>query len=141
MASEKAVYRPFRETSVFWVALYVLSAPGAVIPSLFINWEGQPTFRWWAAIGLGVALSSLRFPPRAGAAISVLCCLLCGLDLLILEAMRAVVKLLPLAFLSDGLRQVLTRGAGLTAITGDLLGLLAWTAAGFLLATRTFRWQ
>jgi ABC-2 type transport system permease protein len=52
---------------------------------------------------------------------------------------RAVLELLPISALADGLRLVLQQG---TAMPGkDLLVLAAWSVAGLLLATRFFRWE
>ncbi|WP_131741554.1 ABC transporter permease [Actinomadura roseirufa] len=54
-------------------------------------------------------------------------------------AVRSALELLPVAALSDGLRQVLRDGA---AFPGKpLLVLAVWTAAGLALAARFFRWE
>ena len=54
-------------------------------------------------------------------------------------AVRPALELLPSGALAEGLRDVLRDGAGLP--TQHLLVLLAWAAAGSLLAARTFRWE
>lgn len=51
----------------------------------------------------------------------------------------AVVSALPSAALGDGLRTVLAAGSGSLVIAVVLLGV--WTAAGVLIAKRTFRWS
>jgi ABC-2 type transport system permease protein len=53
--------------------------------------------------------------------------------------LAAVAAALPSGALGEGLRAVLLDGAGLPA--GPLLVLLAWAAAGALVAGRTFRWE
>lgn len=53
--------------------------------------------------------------------------------------LRAVLELLPVSALADGLRQVLRDGAALPA--RDLVILAAWTALGLTLAARFFRWE
>jgi ABC-2 type transport system permease protein len=52
---------------------------------------------------------------------------------------RAVLELLPISALADGLRRVLLHG---TALPGrDLLVLAVWAAVGLPLAARFFRWE
>ncbi|RAY13913.1 ABC transporter permease [Actinomadura craniellae] len=55
------------------------------------------------------------------------------------DGVRAVLELLPITALSDGLRQVLQHGAALPA--GPLLVLAIWAVAGCALAARFFRWE
>lgn len=55
--------------------------------------------------------------------------------------LQAFAKLLPLTFFSDALREVMTRDAGIGAIGGDLLGMLAWGVLLIGAATLTFRIQ
>jgi ABC-2 type transport system permease protein len=50
-----------------------------------------------------------------------------------------VLELLPIAALSDGLRQILQHGSGLPV--EDILVLAAWAVAGTGLAARFFRWE
>jgi ABC-2 type transport system permease protein len=52
-----------------------------------------------------------------------------------------VAKYLPLSFLSDSMRQVMTKNAGLAAIRSDLLWMLAWSAALVLLANYAFSFE
>jgi ABC-2 type transport system permease protein len=54
-------------------------------------------------------------------------------------AVRSVLELLPIAALSDGLREVLRHGAGLPA--KDLIVLAVWTVLGLGAAGRFFRWE
>lgn len=53
----------------------------------------------------------------------------------------AVTQFLPLTYLADAIRAVVTDGAGVTDIWAELSGLAAWTAAVFIAATRLFRWE
>ncbi|MFJ4436577.1 ABC transporter permease [Streptomyces sp. NPDC088923] len=55
------------------------------------------------------------------------------------DAVRSVLELLPIAALSDGLREVLRHGAGLPA--KDLIVLAVWTVLGLGAAGRFFRWE
>jgi len=55
------------------------------------------------------------------------------------HAAREVLQYLPSAALSDGLHQVLQRGAGIPAHA--VLTLLVWTAVGLPAAARWFRWE
>lgn len=57
------------------------------------------------------------------------------------DALQPFVQALPLTALNDALRAVYNDGLPLSAAGGELLILGAWTAAGFLLALRWFRWQ
>ncbi|MBA0050451.1 ABC transporter permease [Streptomyces sp. AJS327] len=55
------------------------------------------------------------------------------------EPVRAVLELLPVAALSDGLREVLQHGAG---TPWGAVGILAcWAVAGLAAAARLFRWE
>jgi ABC-2 type transport system permease protein len=54
-------------------------------------------------------------------------------------AAQPVLKLLPAAALSDGLRMVLAHAGGLPV--RDLLVLCAWAVVAITLAARTFRWE
>ena len=52
-----------------------------------------------------------------------------------------ITEYFPLTYLADSMRQVTTEGSGLLDLSGDLLGLAAWTVACFFLAVRVFRWE
>jgi ABC-2 type transport system permease protein len=55
--------------------------------------------------------------------------------------LQPILKILPLAYLVDALRQLMTLGRGLPAITTDLAVLAATFAVGLLFAVRFFRWD
>ena len=55
--------------------------------------------------------------------------------------LQPILKILPLAYLVDALRQLMTLGRGLPAITTDLAVLAATFAVGILFAVRFFRWD
>jgi len=55
--------------------------------------------------------------------------------------LQPFIKALPLTALNDSLRAVMNEGLPLSSEWPALLVLLAWCAAGFLLALKLFRWQ
>lgn len=55
--------------------------------------------------------------------------------------LQAVAKYLPLTFFSTGLRDVMTKGAGFTAIWQNVAAMAVWTVILIGLATYTFRFQ
>jgi ABC-2 type transport system permease protein len=55
------------------------------------------------------------------------------------DAVRPVLELLPITALTDGMRSVLEKGAGLPV--GPLVVLVCWAAVCLGLAARTFRWE
>jgi ABC-type multidrug transport system permease subunit len=57
------------------------------------------------------------------------------------DAAQPFVQALPLTALNDAMRAVYNDALPFTAYAGELLILLAWMAAGFLLSLRWFRWQ
>jgi ABC-2 type transport system permease protein len=57
------------------------------------------------------------------------------------ELIRPVTHLLPLTFLNDALREISVQGATLWDVRTQLLGLVVWTAIGFALAVRFFRFD
>lgn len=57
------------------------------------------------------------------------------------EIVHPVLRALPLTALNDALRAVVNDGASLMSLGVELGVLVAWGAAGFLLALRWFRWQ
>ena len=57
------------------------------------------------------------------------------------SGMQTAVHVLPLTWLSDALHQVFNDGAGLAAISTDLLVLAGWAVVTFALAMWRFRWD
>jgi ABC-2 type transport system permease protein len=57
------------------------------------------------------------------------------------KVLQAMARAIPLTYFVGPFRSVMTQGAGLGAIAGDLLILLAWTVAAWIAAVRTFRWE
>ncbi|MGI9255158.1 MAG: ABC transporter permease [Thermomicrobiales bacterium] len=55
--------------------------------------------------------------------------------------LRPITKILPLPYLVDALRGLMTHGRGLAAIWPDLLVLLAFFALSMIVAVRFFRWD
>ncbi|PIZ00977.1 hypothetical protein COY62_00595 [bacterium (Candidatus Howlettbacteria) CG_4_10_14_0_8_um_filter_40_9] len=55
--------------------------------------------------------------------------------------LQPVSRALPLSYMSDALRKVISEGVSLYTIRIDLLVLLVWGIAGFLIAARTFKWE
>jgi ABC-2 type transport system permease protein len=52
-----------------------------------------------------------------------------------------IIKVLPLTYLNDALRQIINNGADLAAVRIDALALAAWMVAALLLSFRAFRWE
>ncbi len=57
------------------------------------------------------------------------------------DAMRPVIRLLPLTALNDALRSVMIDGATLLSVAGELGILCLWGAIAFAVALSLFRWQ
>jgi hypothetical protein len=57
------------------------------------------------------------------------------------KVIRPIPKLLPPTFLNDAPREISVQGATLWDVRGQPLGLLVWTAIGFLLTVRLFRFD
>jgi ABC-2 type transport system permease protein len=57
------------------------------------------------------------------------------------EQVGAVTQFLPLTYLADGMRSAAIDGAAMTELGPELIGLGIWTAAIFMIATRTFKWE
>lgn len=57
------------------------------------------------------------------------------------DAVKPMIRALPLTALNDALRAVMNDGAGLAQVTPQVLVLLAWGLATFALGLRLFRWQ
>ncbi len=54
---------------------------------------------------------------------------------------QSISKFLPLTYLADGLRAVALDGAALSSQWPEMVGLAAWAAVMFIVATRLFRWE
>jgi ABC-2 type transport system permease protein len=134
-------------TEVLQVALLTLIAlalgwsphgnPGAVVLLLVL---GTAAFS-----GLGLLMAgTLRAEATLAAANLVFVLLLIAGGVLVPlskfpDGVRAVLELLPIAALSDGLRDVLRDGAGVP--WKDLAVLAVWAVAGLAAAGRFFRWE
>jgi ABC-2 type transport system permease protein len=57
------------------------------------------------------------------------------------KLLQAVARVIPLTYLVSPFGRVMTQGAGLGAVAGDLAILLAWTVVAWIAAVKTFRWQ
>jgi ABC-2 type transport system permease protein len=57
------------------------------------------------------------------------------------EVVQVISRILPLAWASDALHQVMNNGAGFSAITTDCLVMAAWAVGAITLATWRFRWD
>lgn len=55
--------------------------------------------------------------------------------------LQPVSKALPLSYMSDALRKVISEGASLYTIRTDLLVLAVWGIIGFFIVIKTFRWE
>jgi ABC-2 type transport system permease protein len=62
-----------------------------------------------------------------------------------IESMPALVQpiayVLPLSFVSTGMREIANEGASLLTIMPSLIGIAVWLVIGFVLATRMFVWK
>jgi ABC-type polysaccharide/polyol phosphate export permease len=56
------------------------------------------------------------------------------------KVMQPAIQALPLTMLNDALRAVIIEGATLASQAGEVLGLLLWGGASFLLSLKWFRW-
>lgn len=57
------------------------------------------------------------------------------------DAVKPVIRALPLTALNDALRAVMNEAAPLSHLTGPLLVLAVWGVASFLIGLKIFRWQ
>jgi ABC-2 type transport system permease protein len=57
------------------------------------------------------------------------------------EIIRPITNILPLTLLNDALREISVQGAALWDVRTQIAGLLVWTALGFILAVRLFRFE
>lgn len=54
---------------------------------------------------------------------------------------QPVAKLLPLSFVSGGLREVAINGADILELIPDVIGIALWTVVALVLAIRLFVWK
>jgi ABC-2 type transport system permease protein len=97
---------------------------------------------------LGYILSSVTSSADAAVmavhAIYIPMLLLCGAFVpveALPQVLQVVARVFPLTYFVAPFRSVMIEGAGLGAIAVDLLILLAWAIAGWLVAVTTFRWE
>lgn len=57
------------------------------------------------------------------------------------EIVQPIAYILPLSFVSTGMRDIANEGASLLAIMPSLIGIAVWLIIGFTLATRFFVWK
>jgi len=102
----------------------------------------------FAVAPLGYILSSVTRSADAAVmavhAIYIPMLLLCGAFVpveALPQALQVVARLFPLTYFVAPFRRVMIEGAGLGAVGGDLLILLAWLAASWIIAIKTFRWE
>lgn len=55
--------------------------------------------------------------------------------------LQAFAQFLPLTYFSSALREIMTKGAGIFDIQGDIMAMIIWGAILFFLSTVTFRFQ
>jgi ABC-2 type transport system permease protein len=55
--------------------------------------------------------------------------------------LQGIVKYLPLNYLADAMRKVMTEGAGIAVIKNDIYGLIVWSVIFIAAAIVFFRWQ
>lgn len=57
------------------------------------------------------------------------------------ELMQPIAYVLPLSFVSTGMREIANNGATLLSIAPSLIGIAVWLGISFILATRLFVWK
>lgn len=57
------------------------------------------------------------------------------------DLVQPLAKLLPLSFVSSGLREIAINGAGLLELVPEVLGIVVWTVISLFLAIRLFVWK
>ena len=57
------------------------------------------------------------------------------------ELIQPIAYVLPLSFISTGMREIAINGASLLSITPSLLGIAVWFVLAFVLATKLFVWK
>jgi ABC-type multidrug transport system permease subunit len=99
-------------------------------------------------VALGFIVSNLTSSPDGAVvavhAIYIPMLLLCGAFVPVQAlpgVLRTVAMVFPLTYFATPFRSVMVEGAGLAAVGGDLLILLAWLVGSWIVAIKTFRWQ
>lgn len=57
------------------------------------------------------------------------------------DAVKPVIRALPLTALADALRLVMNDGFGITAVVPQIINLVLWTVVSFVLGLKIFRWS
>jgi ABC-2 type transport system permease protein len=57
------------------------------------------------------------------------------------EMVQPVANILPLSFISNGLREIAINGATLAELIPDIIGMMIWTVITLFLAVRLFVWK
>lgn len=99
-----------------------------------------------AALGIALCnvMSSADGAVVAVHAIYIPMLLLCGAFVpveALPKALQILAHAIPLTYFVGPFRSVMVQGAGVGAIAGDLLILLGWTVAAWIVAVKTFRWR
>lgn len=136
------------------VAVEVLQVIVIGVVAVALGWSprGNPL---WAVLlilfgtaafsGLGLLMAGTLRAEATLAAANLVYLVLLGLGGVVFpiekfpEGVQHVLTLLPITALSDGLREVLTNGAGLPVT--QLFVLACWATGALALAARTFRWE
>lgn len=125
------------------VLLYKTQVIGSYWLILLITILGSIMF-----LGLGFAISGLAKTVEAVPAIAnlvVFPMLFLGGTFFPIDSMpewlQGIVKFMPLSYFSHSLREVMTNDAGVSAISGDLYAMLAWSVIMVVLAMITFRFE
>ena len=114
-----------------------------VLSMLLLSALGLIVFMGFGFVVSGIAKSESVIPPLAN--IVTLPQFLLSGTFFPVDAfpswLQPISKALPLTYLNDALRKVAFEGAGLMAISSQLLVLLAWGTVIYLAAIKFFRWE
>ncbi|GGK84761.1 transport permease protein [Sphaerisporangium melleum] len=136
------------------VAVEALQVVVIAAVALAMGWRPQGGALWAVALlvlgtaafsGLALLMAGTLRAEATLAAANLVYLVLLGLGGVVVpvtafpHALRAVVELLPITALTEGLRAVLAHGSGLPV--RDLLVLLVWAVLSLGLASRFFRWE
>jgi len=129
------------------VAVGLVSADVAVVGSAWLL-AGLLLVGTLTLAALGFIVGNLTRSPDGAVvavhAIYIPMLLLCGAFVpveFLPGALRVVARIFPLTYFATPFRAVLVEGAGLAAIGGDVVVLLAWMVASWAVAIKTFRWE